>query len=471
MLHVENLSIKYPDKELPALKKLSFELPKGSICILSGDSGSGQTTLCLAIAGLLKHSRPEAHISGIIRWDGNLIDQEKFRQEIAITLENPYSQFSGLKHTVLEELAFGLEMRGFSLCEMKKRIQHAADIFGITNLLSRDPKTISGGEIQKAIIASSYVLMPELWILDKPLTELDPLSRYNVLQNLKKLANQYDITLIMTDEDHSRDLYQIASHLLTIKRETVKLSLNTKRNNNKSLDPPSFTSTISFTRTSINPSKENFASSASVQIQDLGFQYSSDQPMIFDNISVSVNRGDCLWITGPNGCGKTTLAKIIAGMLKFKKGEVRVNNIDPQTEPIWRLAHYVAFAFQNPDIQIFSTNVWDEVYFGPKTLGYSENKCKELTAYALNLSGLKDKVKKHPHELTRSERKRLGLAIAFAMDTPIIILDEPTQFQNLQDKQLVIEAINKALLKGKSILCITHDLSILYGKDFPLLPL
>lgn len=223
MLKVENLTINYPDKRLPLLKGLDFEVPKGAICLILGDSGSGKTTLSLVIAGLLLHARPEVNISGFIKWNKKLINQKEFNSEIAITLENPYSQLTSLKSTVREKIAFGLEMRGVPRIEIERRIQIAANIFGITQLLSRHPRTLSGGETQKVVIASSYVIKPELWILDRPLTELDPLARVKFLQELKLLANQRGATIIIAEEPAS-DLYSIATHILTISAEGVNFS-------------------------------------------------------------------------------------------------------------------------------------------------------------------------------------------------------------------------------------------------------
>jgi energy-coupling factor transporter ATP-binding protein EcfA2 len=102
-------------------------------------------------------------------------------------------------------------MRGLHRAEMGQRIQVAADIFGISHLLFRHPRTLSGGETQKVVIASSYVLKPELWILDRPLTELDPLARYKFLQEIELLAKQKGITFIITEEP-AADLYSIATH-------------------------------------------------------------------------------------------------------------------------------------------------------------------------------------------------------------------------------------------------------------------
>lgn len=456
MLNVESLSISYPNKDLPALKNVSFELRKGAVCLLSGDSGSGQTTLCLAIAGILQDTRPEVAISGSIRWSGSVIGHDVFRPEIAITLENPYSQLTGLKRTVREELAFGLEMRGFSHIEMNQRIQQTAERFGIIHLLSRNPKTLSGGETQKVVIASSYLLMPELWILDRPLTELDPLSRFKLLQTLKELATQNGTTILITEEPDA-DIYSISTHLLNITNEGVVLSSNAASEHTELLDTSAPSTTINFTKTgSRNFSKTDSAINHHVQVNGLSFQYAADQPMILKDLNITIDSGECLWITGPNGCGKTTLAKIIAGILKLQKGEITINSINIEAEPLWKVARHVAYAFQNPDLQIFSTNLWDEVSFGPRVLGYSEERCSALTSYAINLFGLVGLEKAHPHDLNRSQRKRLGLASTFAMDTPVIILDEPTQFQNSLYKQMIKHAMEEALSKGKGILCITH---------------
>ena len=109
-------------------------------------------------------------------------------------------------------------------------------------------------------------------------------------------------------------------------------------------------------------------------------------------------------------------------------------------------------------------------FLDQKLSGIQKIKCTALTNYALDLFGLGNKKKIHPHDLNRSERKRLGLASAFAMDTPVMILDEPTQFQNTQGKQLVKTAMNEVLSKGKSILCITHDLGLIRFKESTIYP-
>jgi energy-coupling factor transporter ATP-binding protein EcfA2 len=126
------------------------------------------------------------------------------------------------------------------------------------------------------------------------------------------------------------------------------------------------------------------------------------------------------------------------------------------------MARHVAYAFQNPDLQIFSRDVLTEVTFGPQSLGYPKHRCEALAGRALHVFGLSGKEQHHPHSLNRSERKRLGLAATFAMDTPIIILDEPTQYQTPEWKPVIRQAIVEGLSEEKTFLIVTHDLDFIW---------
>ncbi len=459
MLEVRNLSIQYPDH--PLIKNINFRLEEGDICFLVGDSGSGKTTACLAMAGVLSHVKPEAIVSGQIIFKDINLKKENPPPDLAITLENPYSQLTAIKSNVKEEIACGLEMRGIEPEEMLRRINVIAGKFGIAHLMSRDPRSLSGGEIQRIVISSSFVLKPKLWILDRPLSELDPYARHLFLKELVQYAKENKAIIILSDEP-APDIYSIASHVLTLKSGISNFSVNNKKGRIENINVSELDTSIAFTKNKNKTNKKESKFNPSLQSKILCFSYSKQQSNIINNISLNVQRGECLWITGPNGCGKTTLAKLIIGLLKPIEGSVLINGINPAKEPLWKVARIASYAFQNPDLQIFSTKIWDEVLSGPKFLGYSDEKCINLTEWALKLFGLREKAKHHPQDLNRSEKKRLGLASTFAMDTPILILDEPSQFQSIKEKQIIREAMRNALNMGKSILCITHDLDLIF---------
>ncbi len=456
MLRIIDLAITYPRRMLPVVKDINFELPNRSICLIYGQNGSGKTSLCLALAGLIQHASPEAQISGTVEWDGRVLSQKEFNAEVGVTLENPYAQISGVKSTVESEIAFGLEMRGVPPYEIKRLIHLASSVFDITHLLSRAPHTLSGGETQRVVLACSYVLSPAMWILDRPLTELDPTGRNRLLNILKTLAFQTDSIIILADEP-SIKLDSIATHRLSLDTGKLTRMENVLVDSHDDSNAQPLVSSVQFQRTSI-PFDKGKITPHLVDIQNLSFRYAPDSPLIFDHLNITIDPGECLWITGPNGCGKTTLAKLIMGILKPEGGRIMIKGSNSVSCPLWENAMNVSYAFQNPDYQIFSTTVWDEVSFGPKSLGYPPHKIDSLTDNALNLFNLSEQKQVHPHDLTRSERKRLGLASTFAMDTPILILDEPTQYQDTKEKKVIFSGMKEALGKGKSILCITHDM-------------
>ncbi|MDD1751579.1 MAG: energy-coupling factor ABC transporter ATP-binding protein [Methanotrichaceae archaeon] len=450
MLKIEDLSVSYPSREWSVFNALSFELPPGSICLITGGSESGKTTLCLAMAGLLNHARPDAVMQGRILWNGETISQEHYNKDVAISLEQPYSQITGIKQSVMEEMAFGLEMMGLPRDAMRTKIAQATAIFGLTGLLRQSPKTLSGGETQRLVLASSYVLDPRLWILDRPLTEIDPMGRETILREIALLAKEKGMIAVIAEEPRP-DLLALVTHHLDLDHAAFKIldRDNIILKHNAAVLP----SHIQLTNSSITP----IATNNSLRLQGITFRYPTAEAKVVKDFYLDAKSGDCVWITGPNGSGKTTIAKLILGLLKLQEGSIRINDTDMTGKPLWERARSVAYAFQNPDLQIFSTTVRDEVVFGPRNLGFSNENCSTLTETYLRLFGLTDKKEFHPHDLNLSERKRLGLASAFAMDSPILILDEPSQYQNENQKKMIAIAMIDALKKGKIILCITNS--------------
>ena len=450
MITIENLSISYPSRKQPVFSDLTFELSAGSICLIKGGSESGKTTLCLTMAGLLNHARPDAVMKGRVLWKGVAVSQEHYNRDIAITLEQPYPQLTGIKQSVMEEMAFGLEMIGLPKAEMQARIKQAAEIFGLARLLQQAPRTLSGGETQRMVLASSYVLDPGLWVLDRPFTEIDPIGREIILQEIARLAKEKGIIAVIAEEP-APDLLSIVTHQLDLDTAQLKVMHQGTMDGRHTISvPPSH---IELTKSSFDAS----GNSNSLRLQGISFRYPGADSQVVEDFNLEANGGDCVWITGPNGSGKTTAAKLTLGLLKAQEGSILINDKPIAGKPLWEKARSVAYAFQNPDLQIFSTTVWDEVIFGPRNLGYDARQCSDLTESCLQKFGLADKKKSHPHDLNLSDRKRLGLASTFAMDTPVLILDEPSQYQNDEQKKMIAAAMIEALRSGKIILCITNS--------------
>jgi energy-coupling factor transport system ATP-binding protein len=449
MLSLRDVTVRFPDRADPVVDGFSISIPDGSLTWVRGGPDSGRTTLCLALAGLLGDAKPEALQGGQIDWQGQPITDHTVRRQLAVTLENPAAQLTGFKSTVADEIAFALEMRGVPADAMEEKIADAAGALGVSHLLQRDPRTLSGGETQRVVLAGCLVVDPRLWILDRPLTEIDFAGRQTVLRILQEMSGKTGATIVLADDDHD-DIIRAATHVLDIDGGSYSANLQ-----------PDLPTTGMPLPTSLTIQKHPSASESAapvLKVDDVSFRYDEGERMLIERQSLDLRPGECAWVTGPNGSGKTTLARLIVGLLRPTAGRVELSGENPAEIPLWRTARHVAYALQNADLQMVSTRVSDEVAFGLRAIGAPEDQVEASVDSALETLGLASVRDAHPHDLSRRLRKRISLASAFVRATPALILDEPSQLQTPADKRAIIELIGAALRTGRAVLCISNDL-------------
>jgi energy-coupling factor transport system ATP-binding protein len=194
-----------------------------------------------------------------------------------------------------------------------------------------------------------------------------------------------------------------------------------------------------------------------IEINDLRFTYPSGVEAI-GGISLSIESGEQVAIVGQNGAGKTTLVRHFNGLLQPTGGSVLIGEWDTKTQTVAKLASRVGYVFQNPDEQLFSRDVLTEISFGPKNLGYSKEKIDTLVRRALSLTQLQDQTETNPYDLSPTWRKMVALASIIAMDTPIVIFDEPTTGQDALNVGRIANVITELKKEGKTVITITHDI-------------
>ncbi len=193
-----------------------------------------------------------------------------------------------------------------------------------------------------------------------------------------------------------------------------------------------------------------------IEAQDIYFTYPNGVQAL-KGISLTIRNGEFVAIMGQNGAGKTTLVKHFNGLLKSTKGKVLIDEVDTKKVSIATLARNVGFVFQNPDHQLFSETVEDEIAFALKNFGFKENITKRRVTWALNLLGLTQYRKTSPFMLSGGERKRVALASILAWNPKILILDEPTIGQDYQQKEKLRQFILQMKAQRKTIIIVTHD--------------
>jgi len=194
-----------------------------------------------------------------------------------------------------------------------------------------------------------------------------------------------------------------------------------------------------------------------LSIDSLSFRYPTGV-LALQGVSFSVSPGESLAIVGENGAGKTTLAKHLNGLLKPTSGRVTVGDWDTSEHSAAQLARRVGYAFQNPDDQLFARTVREEVAFGPKNLGFSPERMDENVRFSLEKVGLLAHIDRHPYDLPISQRKMVIIAAILAMDTPVVILDEPTTGQDQRGVSRLSHIVHQLKDEGRTAITISHDL-------------
>lgn len=194
-----------------------------------------------------------------------------------------------------------------------------------------------------------------------------------------------------------------------------------------------------------------------LRVSNLSHTY-ADGRRALEEVSFAVQPGECVAIVGPNGAGKTTLFLRLCGVLTGTPGQANVNGLDP-ADPAQRrkLPETVGVVFQNPDDQLFSPTVADDVAFGPLNLGASVAEAKSRAAEALNAVGLPDAGDRVPFQLSGGEKRRAALAGVLAMHPAILLLDEPSMFLDPRGRRELLGLIRE--LPGTKLIA-THDLDL-----------
>jgi energy-coupling factor transport system ATP-binding protein len=193
-----------------------------------------------------------------------------------------------------------------------------------------------------------------------------------------------------------------------------------------------------------------------IEAKDLYFAYPTGLEAL-KGINLTVDDGEFLAVMGQNGAGKTTLVKHFNGLLKPTKGEVLVDGVSTRDVSVAKLSRNVGFVFQNPDHQLFSETVEEEIAFALKNFDFEEAVREKQVDWALNLLDITQYRKTSPFMLSGGERKRVALASILAWDPQVIILDEPTIGQDHQQKEKLQQFILQLNAQKKTVIVVTHD--------------
>ena len=491
-IEVKGLKYKYPHTSKLVLDGIDFEADKGQFIGIIGENQAGKSTLCQAFAGLVPTMFRGAY-GGKVIIDGveaSKVPIAVLCQKVGLVFQNPFNQLSGAKDTVFEEIAFGLQNLGIPREEIGKRVDKALKLLDIIKYKDRNPFDLSGGQIQRVAIASILAMEPEVLVLDEPTSQLDPQGSEDVFLVVEKLAKT-GITIIMVEQkmeklaaycdkilllhrgsqvaydvperifsrDDLRELgveppvyTQVSKELSVYRKEGADLlyPVTIKQIQNHKYQFP-----VTISKTGREPTSDKLGQDI-FTIKDLGFHYIPGAPVI-ENLTISLDIRPTA-VIGQNGAGKTSLVKLLKGLLKPKAGTVLLEGEDISGRTVAQLAKKVGYVFQNPDDQIFKNQVLEEVMVGPLNIGMTRKEGEQRAREALEMVGLLHAEKEKPYDLDLSERKMVAIASVVAMDPKVLILDEPTIAQDARGREVLGQLIRTMTERGKFVLAILHDM-------------
>jgi energy-coupling factor transport system ATP-binding protein len=340
------------------------------------------------------------------------------------------------------------------------RVHEALLYFGLSGLERRPPWMLSGGQQKRLALATLWAMQPSVLLLDEPLGGLDPRGREEILAALRQVQ-QAGTTLLWT----------------TLRSKMANLAGEVSLLDHGQLTPPALTSDVLGDENRLVQAGILYPQSrwphferrvtrdapAAVEVQEVSFGYPGGDDVL-RRINLTIPQGEFLALVGPNGAGKTTLVRHFNGLLRPTSGTVRILGKEVGHRPVGDLAREVGFLFQRPEQQIFGTTVRDEVAYGPRKLRANVTQrissCEARVAHALDRFGLTELADVPPAILSYGMQRSVTLAALTALDTPILVLDEPTVGLDGHGWAQFLNWLAERQAAGVTIIVVTHEMAL-----------
>lgn len=428
-IRLKEVSFKYDGAKENVLENINLTVEYGETVLLSGVSGEGKSTLLSIINGVIPFVN-SGEFSGSVEIDGKDVTKLKISERsklIGTVLQNADEQI--IYDLVNEEIAFGCENLNITSEEINRRVERFTTLMQIEK--NAKTKTLSGGQKQRLITASTLAMEQKIIILDEPLANLDTHTAHILLKALRNLANSGYAVLIV-------------EHRLDVVKNYIDKVMQIE---NKQL----------FTSTDINDLNSgiktiphaNGSLPGEVLIKGEKLFFAAGDRNIIDGLDIEIRAGERIVLLGENGCGKTTLMRMLARLNKPNDGALS-QTITKSKKANSKWFSKVGYVYQNPTYQLFMPTLLSEISFKAK----SEETAREMIN-AFGLSGLEQR---HPQSLSEGQKRRASIAAVCASEPTVLFLDEPTVGQDYKNLCKTVETVNKINKNlGTAIVTVTHD--------------
>ncbi|RXT06465.1 ABC transporter ATP-binding protein [Ammoniphilus sp. CFH 90114] len=483
VIEVKDLSFQYPDQAVMALSQIDLKINDGEFVVICGPSGCGKSTL---LRLLKQETQPYGSIKGEIRYNNVLLHQVSALdavQQVALVWQDPENQI--VMEQVQEELVFALENLGYPSEVIRKRLAEMVQFFGLEALLSQRTDELSGGQKQLLNLASVLLLQPKVLLLDEPTAQLDPVSGREFIQILKRINEEFGMTIVLV-EHRLDEVFSVADRVIMMdaaeihyegRPENVIYKVWKLRDKRFLPYIPSIARIyLHFTEEYLadeipfsvkdgrrwlskqgvramghGDKPEQLRKHPIIHIQSADFRYAKESPLILKDLDMQVYSGDFLAIVGGNGTGKSTLLKLLGGLLTPQTGRVLVNGNNVKKWKKEELYRKVGYLPQNPLVYFSYDTVKQELEFAANRFS-NQDKLDQMIKQ-LELTHL---LHRHPHDCSGGERQKVVLACILLGNPEVLLLDEPTKGMDPVLQKTFANMIEDLHKQGVTIVMVTH---------------
>ena len=479
-----------------ALDTVSLDVKSGEFLAILGANGSGKSTLAKHLNVLLLPDEGTVFIDGKDTADAqNVWD---IRTTVGMVFQNPDNQIVGT--SVEEDVAFGPENRNMKPETIREKVTNGLAAVGLLSERKTSPYRLSGGQKQRVAVAGVLASDSKCIVLDEPTAMLDPVSRRELMNVIRELHDKGKTIILIT---HHTDEAVFADHIIlmdsghivaggapneifadpellkSVRMEMPPVALLAEKLRELNvLDreerPLTKEELVALLRNRINTSDSyrneeeagnSVHSETIMSITDLKYTYSKgtiNESSVLKGVSFDIHKGECIGLIGASGAGKTTLAKNLNGLLKADSGDVIYmgESIYRRGYKLSELRKKVGLVFQNSETQLFCKTVLDDVSFGPRKMGMSDEEARQSSLRALSLCDIGEEYYGiSPMDLSGGQKRRVALAGVLAMNPSVLVLDEPAAGLDPGMKAEIFGILDRIRKEeGTAIVLISHEM-------------
>ncbi len=495
-IEIKHLTFTYPGAAEPVLKDASVTIEEGDFVAIVGNNGCGKSTLCKTLNGLIPH-----FIRGDMEGQVLIGGEDTKEQEIGTLAKKAgyvYQDFENqiVCPIVLEDASYAC--LNYAMPDYLEKGKRALNVCGLGAKIQDYVWQLSGGQKHLLALAGMAALSPDILILDEPIAQLDPAHADQIYEVLKELNETYNKTIIVI-EHHTEYIARFCRHVILLKNGTVKWKLDAEEAMRRvdelqesDIFPPQVT--IAARRmekegilpqgttlpVSIGEGRELLSrylkkdqkaerplswkrkdGETLAEFRNVTVKYRSvkgEPPKVFDQFNLKINKGEKIALIGSNGAGKSTMLKLMMGLVHPEEGSVSIKGVPTRKMKKEELGKTISLVYQNPEEMFIKDSIRKDIEYAMKVRNVPEY--EKRTDDLLEMFRLTELADRDGRLLSGGQMRRASLAIGVALNPEMLLLDEPTANLDIATRREILKTLR--MLKGvtDTVIIATHDMQL-----------